>query len=124
VEPSASVPQEKERLLKLYSKDRAVFFHRWVCPHCQKFPGLQKWLKRKGKPGVIQVKDTSDSDNDFCYYFFTFLQPLLVVNREYPFHRWEPVYIGTRNEPLYSEELSWEGQQDKMTQVKLINKMK
>ncbi|CAB3379391.1 Hypothetical predicted protein [Cloeon dipterum] len=97
VEPSASVPRDKEQLLQLYQKDRAVFFHRWVCPHCQKFPGLQKWLKRKGKPG--------------------FVQPLMVVNREYPFHRWEPVYIGTKNEPLYSEELSWEGQQDKMTQM-------
>ncbi|XP_059488958.1 beta-1,4-glucuronyltransferase 1-like [Neocloeon triangulifer] len=97
IEPSASVPQDKEQLLKLYSKDRAVFFHRWVCPHCQKFPGLQKWLKRKGKAD--------------------FIQPLIVVNREYPFHRWEPVYIGTKNEPLYSEELTWEGQQDKMTQM-------
>lgn len=45
------------------------------------------------------------------------LQPLVIVRREFPHHRWEPVYIGTRNEPLYSEHLSWEGRQDKMTQV-------
>lgn len=46
-----------------------------------------------------------------------FSQPLLVVRREFPYHRWEPIYIGTNEEPLYSEELTWEGQQDKMTQV-------
>jgi len=39
------------------------------------------------------------------------------VRREFPYHRWEPIYIGTNEEPLYSEELTWEGQQDKMTQV-------
>ncbi|XP_021932210.1 beta-1,4-glucuronyltransferase 1-like isoform X2 [Zootermopsis nevadensis] len=43
--------------------------------------------------------------------------PLLVVRREFPYHRWEPVYIGTNEEPLYSEQLTWEGQQDKMTQM-------
>lgn len=48
-------------------------------------------------------------------------QPLLVVRREFPYHRWEPVYIGTNQEPLYSEFLSWEGQQDKMTQVVYIS---
>ncbi|KAJ4439672.1 hypothetical protein ANN_07800, partial [Periplaneta americana] len=43
--------------------------------------------------------------------------PLLVVRREFPYHRWEPIYIGTNREPLYSEQLTWEGQQDKMTQM-------
>ncbi|KAJ9590756.1 hypothetical protein L9F63_016272 [Diploptera punctata] len=42
---------------------------------------------------------------------------MLVVRREFPYHRWEPVYIGTNKEPLYSELLTWEGQQDKMTQM-------
>lgn len=42
---------------------------------------------------------------------------MLVVKREFPHHRWEPVYIGTQREPLYSELLTWEGQQDKMAQV-------
>lgn len=48
------------------------------------------------------------------------LQPMLVVKREFPHHRWEPVYIGTQREPLYSELLTWEGQQDKMAQVCLF----
>lgn len=43
--------------------------------------------------------------------------PMLIVRREYPYHRWEPIYIGTNNEPFYNEMLTWEGQQDKMTQM-------
>lgn len=57
----------------------------------------------------------------FCFLLIlttvVFFQPLLVVKREFPYHRWEPIYIGTNQEPLYSELLTWEGQQDKMTQV-------
>lgn len=32
------------------------------------------------------------------------------------FVHWEPIFIGTHNEPLYEEMLSWEGKSDKMTQ--------
>ncbi|XP_049777736.1 beta-1,4-glucuronyltransferase 1-like isoform X1 [Schistocerca cancellata] len=94
------VPSTKKELLQLYSENRAVYFHRWVCLHCQRFPGLQKWLQKK-------------SDNEDT----PLIQPFLIVHREYPYHRWEPIYIGTNSEPLYSEILTWEGQQDKMTQM-------
>uniref|UniRef100_A0A1B6CXQ4 N-acetyllactosaminide beta-1,3-N-acetylglucosaminyltransferase n=1 Tax=Clastoptera arizonana TaxID=38151 RepID=A0A1B6CXQ4_9HEMI len=93
------IPEIKSQLIDLYSQNRAVYFHRWVCLHCQRFPGLQRWIHRK-----LHVLDNS-------------VQPLLVVRREFPYHRWEPIYIGTNQEPLYSEQLSWEGQQDKMTQM-------
>ncbi|KAH9637531.1 hypothetical protein HF086_010942 [Spodoptera exigua] len=42
---------------------------------------------------------------------------MLIAKREYPYHRWEPLYFGTNKEPWYSESLSWEGLQDKMTQM-------
>ena len=45
-------------------------------------------------------------------------QALNIVKREVPFHRWEPIYIGTKAEPFYDERLSWEGKQDKMAQVR------
>jgi len=45
------------------------------------------------------------------------IRPLIVTRREYPHHRWEPLFIGTRDDPLYTEEMSWEGKQDKMAQV-------
>ena len=33
------------------------------------------------------------------------------------YSHWEPIYVGTHQEPLYDERLSWEGRSDKMTQV-------
>ncbi|XP_023704143.1 beta-1,4-glucuronyltransferase 1 isoform X2 [Cryptotermes secundus] len=99
-EKESNVPRTKEELLELYAQNKAVYFHRWVCLHCQRFPGLQRWLQRK---------PSAENPN--------IIQPLLVVRREFPYHRWEPIYIGTSQEPLYSEQLTWEGQQDKMTQM-------
>lgn len=102
-----TIPSTKEDLQHLYSEGLAVYFHRWVCLHCQRFPGLERWLqRRKGSP--FPVSNTVGPAP---------LKPLMVVRREFPHHRWEPIYIGTRNEPLYSEYLSWEGRQDKMTQM-------
>ena len=40
-----------------------------------------------------------------------------VAKRHPPYHHWEPIFIGTNNEPFYDERLSWEGRSDKMTQV-------
>lgn len=30
---------------------------------------------------------------------------------------WEPIFIGTHQDPHYDDRLSWEGKMDKMTQV-------
>lgn len=38
------IPQKKSELLDLYSQNKAVYFHRWICLHCQRFPGLQRWV--------------------------------------------------------------------------------
>jgi len=57
-EKELNVPSTKEELLELYAQNKAVYFHRWVCLHCQRFPGLQRWLQRKPpaeRPKVIQV---------------------------------------------------------------------
>lgn len=40
-----------------------------------------------------------------------------VGKRKGKFSDWEPIFIGTNNEPYYDERLSWEGKNDKMTQV-------
>merc|ERR1712018_557844 len=45
-------------------------------------------------------------------YFF-----LLVSKRK---SIWEPIFIGTKNDPPYDERLSWEGKRDKMTQAYLF----
>ncbi|XP_065158961.1 beta-1,4-glucuronyltransferase 1-like [Atheta coriaria] len=97
IEKYEEIPRTKSQLLKLIREEKALYFHRHICSHCQKFPGLENWLQLDSNTNEIK--------------------PLTVVKREYPFHRWEPIYIGTKDEPFYSEALSWEGKQDKMTQM-------
>ncbi|XP_068623223.1 beta-1,4-glucuronyltransferase 1-like [Battus philenor] len=96
VEKGEEIPRDKKTLVRLVAANRASYFHQKVCSHCQRFPGLQSWLLRPS-PKV--------------------LEPMLIARREYPYHRWEPLYFGTQREPWYSETLSWEGRQDKMTQM-------
>lgn len=47
VEVFEKVPRDKQQLIKLVKDEKAVYFHRHVCSHCQKFPGLEKWLQNK-----------------------------------------------------------------------------
>lgn len=57
-EKESNVPSTKEELLELYTQNKAVYFHRWICLHCQRFPGLHRWLQQKSsaqRPKVIQV---------------------------------------------------------------------
>ncbi|KAJ8919402.1 hypothetical protein NQ315_016495 [Exocentrus adspersus] len=96
VASTQEVPRTKKQLVQLVKEKKAVYFHRLVCSHCQKFPGVDAWMET----------DPGES-----------VKPFLVTKREMPFHRWEPIYIGTKNEPLYNEKLSWEGLQDKMLQM-------
>lgn len=55
IERYEEMPRSKSRLMELVKDERAVYFHRHLCFHCQKFPGLQNWLQ--DDPGdVIKVK--------------------------------------------------------------------
>ncbi|XP_032683457.1 beta-1,4-glucuronyltransferase 1-like [Odontomachus brunneus] len=96
IESNEQPPATKLELLAACRAGLAVYFHRFLCPHCQRFPGLTRWMIRPD-PGKVR--------------------PLIITRREYPHHRWEPVFIGTREDPLYTEEMSWEGKQDKMAQM-------
>ncbi|KAK2574942.1 hypothetical protein KPH14_008707 [Odynerus spinipes] len=96
IDANEQPPSTKRELLSAVKAGLAVYFHRFLCPHCQRFPGLTRWMLRPD-PGKVK--------------------PLIVTRREYPHHRWEPVFIGTRDDPLYTENMSWEGKQDKMTQM-------
>lgn len=96
IESNEPPPATKRELLAACRAGLAVYFHRFLCPHCQRFPGLTRWMIRPD-PGRVR--------------------PLIITKREYPHHRWEPVFIGTREDPLYTEEMSWEGKQDKMAQM-------
>lgn len=76
----------------------AVPFHQKVCPSCHSVPKSKEWLE-------AVVKDT--------------LNVFHIAKRHNPNQFWEPIYIGTQNDPLYDERLTWEGKMDKMTQVQL-----
>ncbi|XP_050298081.1 beta-1,4-glucuronyltransferase 1-like [Anthonomus grandis grandis] len=95
VDEAESVPENKEELLRLIEDDKAIYFHGLVCQHCQRFPLFEKWLQ------------SGFSDD---------IKPFVTVKRHDPYYRWEPIFIGTNEEPLYNEELTWEGLQDKMSQ--------
>ncbi|CAG9854782.1 unnamed protein product [Phyllotreta striolata] len=97
VESNEEIPRSKRELIELVKEKRAVYFHKLVCNHCQKFPGIESWMKSEPPDDIVK--------------------PLLTARREVPYHRWEPIYLGTKNEPYYNEQLSWEGLQDKMLQM-------
>lgn len=42
------------------------------------------------------------------------------TKRKGQFDHWEPIYIGTSDDPFYDERLSWEGKSDKMTQAYIM----
>lgn len=90
-----TLPDTKAELIHLMKSNTVIPFHKNVCPQCHKIPHSKEWLEAKIKPG---------------------LNVLHVGKRIKPFQHWEPIYIGTNQEPLYDERLSWEGRSDKMAQ--------
>lgn len=90
-----SLPNTKTELIQLMKNKTVIPFHKNVCPKCHKIPHSKEWLESKVKPGM---------------------NVLHVGKRIKPFQHWEPIYIGTNQEPLYDERLSWEGRSDKMAQ--------
>jgi len=97
VESTEEIPRTKRQLLELIREKKSVYFHKLVCNHCQKFPGIESWMRSNVPEDIVK--------------------PLITARREVPYHRWEPIYIGTKSEPYYNEMLSWEGLQDKMLQM-------
>lgn len=94
-------PKTKQELVKRYKDGHAIFFHKWVCDACQNFPRRDQWLKFLPKN-----PDAEDS-----------LGVFEITKRQMPRTAWEPIYIGTNDEPLYDERLTWEGKRDKMSQM-------
>jgi hypothetical protein len=89
------LPADKKELVSMLKNGSAITFHKKVCPDCHTVPKFKEWASAKPKPGV-SVFHTGKRTG-------------------YHLH-WEPIFIGTHNDPLYDERLSWEGKMDKMTQ--------
>ncbi|KAF3419817.1 hypothetical protein E2986_11874 [Frieseomelitta varia] len=73
----------------------AIPFHKKLCSGCHNVPRSKEWQ---------EAPETED------------LHVFHVGKRTGSFVHWEPIFIGTNNDPLYDERLSWEGKSDKMTQ--------
>lgn len=78
----------------------AIPFHKKLCSGCHNVPRSKEWQ---------EAPETED------------LHVFHVGKRTGSFVHWEPIFIGTNNDPLYDERLSWEGKSDKMTQVQMIS---
>lgn len=92
------MPENKTTLQRMLRNETAIMFHKHVCPHCHNIPNTKEWI------AAVETED-----------FHVFY----VGKRHGKFNHWEPIYIGTNEEPLYDERLHWEGKSDKMSQVRL-----
>ncbi|XP_059483078.1 beta-1,4-glucuronyltransferase 1-like isoform X2 [Neocloeon triangulifer] len=95
VKENSSMPQNKTQLALMLKNKDAVPFHKHVCPNCHNVPKAAEWMALPQSEG---------------------LHVFHVGQRTGRHLHWEPIYIGTRQEPPYDERLSWEGMSDKMTQ--------
>ncbi|KAG8185499.1 hypothetical protein JTE90_019756 [Oedothorax gibbosus] len=97
IKKNFSAPKTKAELVKRVKDGHAIFFHKWVCDACQNFPRRDQWLRSLPPEDSLGVFE--------------------VTKRQMPRTAWEPIYIGTNEEPLYDERLTWEGKRDKMSQM-------
>lgn len=105
VRDNVTAPKTKEELRKLFKQNDAIFFHKYVCDACQNFPHRDKWIESD-----IQGLENYHSPNDELVVFE-------VTQRDKSRSSWEPIYIGTNEDPLYDDRLSWDGRRDKMGQM-------
>jgi len=85
--------------IQMLKAGTAIPFHKKLCSGCHNVPKSKEWQ---------EAPETED------------LHVFHVGKRTGSFVHWEPIFIGTNNDPFYDERLSWEGKSDKMTQVHII----
>ncbi|KAJ8734665.1 hypothetical protein PYW08_013915 [Mythimna loreyi] len=95
VDKNSVVPWTKTDLQLMLKNRTAITFHKFVCPTCHNIPNGKEWI------AAPEAK---------------YMGVFHVGKRQGKQSHWEPIFIGTNEEPYYDERLSWEGKQDKMTQ--------
>ncbi|XP_077266157.1 beta-1,4-glucuronyltransferase 1 isoform X2 [Temnothorax americanus] len=95
VDEKSQPPNNKTRLIQMLKTGTAIPFHKKLCSGCHNVPKSKEWQ---------EAPETED------------LHVFHVGKRTGSFVHWEPIFIGTNNDPFYDERLSWEGKSDKMTQ--------
>lgn len=104
VKANISAPKTKKELVELVDRSDAIFFHKWVCDYCQNFPNRMDWLRT-----VKYGHDNFESDDEIVIFE--------VTQRNKTRDSWEPIFIGTNDDPLYDDRLTWDGRRDKMGQM-------
>ena len=100
VKATVKAPETKAQLAKMLALGDAIPFHKWVCDSCQNYVDRAKWINETADPNQLNIFRKTQRRRSF----------------------WEPLYIGTNDEPLYEERLSWDGKRDKMSQVSILEK--
>lgn len=108
VKPTKSAPKTKSELVELMQQGSAIFFHKWVCDACQAFPNRLDWLQMD-KFGEAHSQGHTNSDDEIIIFEIT--------QRDKVKNSWEPIFIGTNDDPLYDDRLTWDGRRDKMGQM-------
>ncbi|XP_017776246.1 PREDICTED: beta-1,4-glucuronyltransferase 1-like [Nicrophorus vespilloides] len=95
INANESVPPNKTILQEMMRTGKAFLFHKKLCSACHSVPKSKEWLVAKETEGVG---------------VFT-VGKRMGVNK-----MWEAFYVGTNQDPLFDDRLTWEGQGNKMTQ--------
>lgn len=96
IDANYPVPMMKTELQQRYNDKQLIIFHSFICAYCHKIPKFTEWISAN-ESNILNV--------------FT------VAKRTERFSFWEPIFIGTNNDPIYDERLPYEGADDKMPQV-------
>lgn len=96
IESNETLPENKAELQALYKSGKAAFFHQLICSLCHAIPEGKRWIESNQ---------------------YESLDIFSKSKRQGIFSLWEPMFVGTRFDPEYDERLTWEGRNDKMTQV-------
>lgn len=104
VKSNVSAPKTKKELVDSISRKDAIFFHKWVCDYCQNFPNRMDWLQ------TVKYGHRDFTSDDEVVIFE-------VTQRNKSRDSWEPIFIGTNDDPLYDDRLTWDGRRDKMGQM-------
>jgi hypothetical protein len=99
VESNSTAPETKPQLSVMLKAGSAIFFHKWVCDSCQSFVNRDKWIQETANASRLNIFRRTQRKRSY----------------------WEPLYIGTNDEPLYEERMSWNGKRDKMSQVSVCS---
>lgn len=104
VKSNVTAPKTKKELVEMLNRNDAIFFHKWVCDYCQNFPNRMDWLQ------TVKFGNEDFTSDDEVVIFE-------VTQRNRSRDSWEPIFIGTNDDPLYDDRLTWDGRRDKMGQM-------